>query len=44
MCFAVLLTKTGRVYHIFTNPTPNKKVAKHHGMDIAIATEINLVL
>ena len=32
MCFAVLLTKTGRVYHIFTNPTSKKKVAKHHGM------------
>ena len=35
MCFAVLLTKTGRVYYIFTNPTSKKKVAKHHGMGIA---------
>ena len=28
LCFAVVLAKMGRVYYIFNDPTPNRKVCR----------------
>ena len=36
LCYGTMLAKMARVYYIFNNPTPKKKVYQHHCLIITL--------